>query len=368
MIGVMRTRPVRRIVSVLLAGGMLGACSHRRPLNPPDAGVFRDAGVDAASPGALGTTGNLIVNGDAESAAGSSSGGVVLAVIPGWSTRGNANVVVYGASGGYPRTSDPGPANRGLNFLSGGPDDTLSVFTQHIDLSPYAAFITRGNVTFTLSAYLGGYGSQDDNAVLKATFLGATQGTVASGADSGALFTQGGAGGSPLGVVTLGPVLAADRNENTGLLARATTGPVPAQASSVDLELTMTRTEGTANDGYADNLVLTLTDMPQAPSPVDGMWIGTAATTGSTPVGVRFAVSDQSGQLTGQMFVEDPNTGEILRDAQLNGSRSGEMCTWTTETGLVIEGIAHGDTFTGTLTYPAERDFGPVTSNLVMRR
>jgi hypothetical protein len=226
------------VLAVVLVGVMAGACSSRSS----------HGAADAAPEGRLGTTPNLIVNGDAESAPGSSGGNVVVAAIPGWTPSGNANVVTYGAHGGYPTTSDPGPVERGSNFFSGGPDDPLSVFTQHIDLSHYSAFITRGNVSLTLSAYLGGYAEQDDNAVLKVAFLNGS-------ADAGA-------GSLPLGVVTLGPVLAADRNEQTGLFARATTGMVPAGTTSIDLQLTMTRTKGSANDGYADNLLLTLTDEP----------------------------------------------------------------------------------------------------------
>jgi hypothetical protein len=230
---------------VVLESALLAACSHSHPA------TTHDAGIDTPT-GKLGTTVNLIVNGNAESAAGSSSGSVIASSIPGWTTSGNANILTYGASGGYPTLTDPGPADRGANFFSGGPNDTPSTFTQHIDLGAYVGFIARGNVRFKLSAYLGGYADQDDNAVLKVAFFGANRGNV----------PDGGIGSNPLSVVTLGPVLAADRNENTGLLARATTGPVPAQATSADVQLTMTRAAGTANDGYADSLILRLTDEP----------------------------------------------------------------------------------------------------------
>ncbi|HZP15373.1 MAG TPA: hypothetical protein VFA96_06095 [Nocardioides sp.] len=267
----------------LLIGALDGGCSCGRSGGAPPLG-------DAAPPGKLGTTPNLIVNGDAESAPGSPSGDVVVTTIPAWTRSGNANALTYGARGGYPTATDPGPVERGANFFSGGPDDPVSVFTQHIDLGRYTSFIARGNVTVALSGYLGGYAEQDDNAVLKVVFL---HGSADAGSPS-------------LGVVTLGPVLAADRKEDTGLLARATTGLVPAGTMSIDLQLTMTRTAGSANDGYADNLALTLTDEPAdagagADAPVDApaeAGAGDDATDAPSPPADSGPVGDASVVLT----------------------------------------------------------------------
>jgi len=55
-------------------------------------------------------------------------------------------------------------------------------------------------------------------------------------------------------------VLAADRNRATGLVLRSASAPVPPGTRRIAVTLTMTRTEGTSNDGYADNLSLTLTN------------------------------------------------------------------------------------------------------------
>ena len=90
----------------------------------------------------------------------------------------------------------------------------------------------------TQTINLGAY-SQDDQATLTAVFKDT--------------------GGAVLATATLGPVLAADRNGVTGLLFRTQTGTVPANSTSVVVTLTMTRLEGTANDGYADSLALVLT-------------------------------------------------------------------------------------------------------------
>jgi hypothetical protein len=181
------------------------------------------------------------VNGDAESGTGSSDGSVVVSSIPGWTTTGEANVVQYGASGGYPASTDPGPSDRATNFFAGGPNDATSTFTQTIDLSAYATQIDSGAIGYLLSAYLGGYSTQDDNASLAITFFGA------------------GDAGTALGTGSIGPVLAADRGSVTGLFSRTGTGSVPVGTRSVQVVLTMTRVEGTANDGYADDLSLRLT-------------------------------------------------------------------------------------------------------------
>jgi hypothetical protein len=185
-----------------------------------------------------GSGNNLIVNGDAESGAGTADGSTPVTTIPDWAAAGNFDVVNYGASGGYPVATDPGPDNRGKNFFAGGPEDAVSTGTQLIDISQMAAVLDGGNTSYTLSAYLGGYQDQDDNAVLSIQFQDAN--------------------GKALGQAQIGPVMAADRNNATGLLPRATQGKVPTGTRKILVTLTMTRVSGSANDGYADNLSLTL--------------------------------------------------------------------------------------------------------------
>jgi hypothetical protein len=219
-----------------------------------------EAGLDASSEASsLATTANLILNPGAELSTGSTDGTLVTGPIPDWDTSGEANVVQYGASGGFPQSTDPGPTDRGTNFFTGGPSDPLSIFTQRIDLTPYAAFISQGNVTFTLSAYLGGYSTQDDDATLTVLFLGTEDGGVPDDAeavnDDGGVIT---AGSNVLGSATIGPATSADRAGATGLLPEMTTGAVPAGTVAVEVQLVMTRYEGSYNDGYADNLSLTI--------------------------------------------------------------------------------------------------------------
>ncbi len=191
---------------------------------------------------------NLVVNGNAETGAGSTDGSVVP--VPGWTTSGNFTVVQYGASGGFPAATDPGPANRGSNFFAGGPSNGFSSATQTINVSQEATAISAGTASYTLSGYLGGFASQDDNAVFSATFLGAN--------------------GSILGTGQIGSVFAADRGDQTGLLFRSSGGAVPVGTQSIAVDLQMTREEGDYNDGYADNLSLVLdaTPVPEASTTV----------------------------------------------------------------------------------------------------
>lgn len=95
---------------------------------------------------------------------------------------------------------------------------------------------TQGNIQFTLSAWLGGFLDQDDNAKMTIQFVSAN--------------------GQVLSTASVGPVLAADRNNVNGLVQRSTTGKVPAGAAKVLVTVTMTREGGGYNDGSADDLSL----------------------------------------------------------------------------------------------------------------
>ena len=184
---------------------------------------------------------NLIVNGDAEADVGSSAGGTI-ATVTGFTTTGNFTEVLYGAPGGFPLATDPGPVNRGLNFFAGGPAIASSRGTQKIDLSSGASAIDHG-ASFALSAYLGGFSSQRDNAVLSVSFLDGV--------------------GNVLGTDSLGSVTNVDRGNLTGLLFRGTTGAVPVGTRSAEIVLDLTRIDGSYNDGYADNLSLVVTAVPE---------------------------------------------------------------------------------------------------------
>ena len=192
-------------------------------------------GSNGGAGGAATMTANLIVNGGAEADVGSTDGTQVP--VTGWTVTGLATPLKYDVSE-YPASTDPGPADRGTNLFIGGSNGASSSLAQTISLASYAAAIGAGRVSFTLSGWLGGYASQDDDASLMATFKDT--------------------GGTTVMTSAIGPVLAVDRNNTTGLLFRTVMAPVPTTARSVEVTLTMTRMSGTANDGYADNLSLVL--------------------------------------------------------------------------------------------------------------
>lgn len=182
--------------------------------------------------------GNLIVNGGAEDAAGG-DGSYVAGALPGWTVSGQLSNISYalGCPGGYPCLSDPGPANPGANLFGGG-SVTTSVGTQTIDLGFANSAIQGNGAYYSLAGWLGGYAGQNDNAVLSVSFRNAANQEVGSS--------------------TLGPVMAIDRGNATALLQKQASGFVPLGAQTAVVTLQMNRTGGTANDGYADNLLLSV--------------------------------------------------------------------------------------------------------------
>jgi hypothetical protein len=198
-----------------------------------------------ATPGqAADFTGNLIVNGNAEAGVGSSTGGLVA--IPNWLSGGNATAVVYNAPGGFPLSTDIGPLDRGHNFFAGGENNAASSLAQIINLGTYASSINTGRTQYDLSAWLGGYQGQGDNASLVVSFRNASD-TV-------------------LGSAALNPVSAAERNSQTGFRLHDNTGFIPVGTTSVLVSLNLHRTEGSYNDGYADNLSFKIAPVPEPES------------------------------------------------------------------------------------------------------
>ena len=97
--------------------------------------------------------------------------------LPGWTVTGFLTAVTYGASS-FPTTEDGTRLGGGANFFAGGPDGDVSTASQVIDVSAGATEIARG-VSGTLSALIGGYASQDDNATVSAQPLDAAGAAIA---------------------------------------------------------------------------------------------------------------------------------------------------------------------------------------------
>jgi hypothetical protein len=181
-------------------------------------------------------SGNLLANGNAEALTGSSDG-VTVVPPPAWSTNGPFTEVAYGTPE-FLTTDDSASWNGGASFFAGGPDNAASSATQVVNVAGQSALIDGGGVSATLSALLGGYLTQTDSATVTATFLDA--------------------GGATLGTAQIGPVTPDDRQSATTLLSRSTIAAVPAGTRSISVRIDATRNEGAYNDGYVDNVSLSL--------------------------------------------------------------------------------------------------------------
>ncbi|GAB2948563.1 MULTISPECIES: phosphoesterase [unclassified Streptomyces] len=183
---------------------------------------------------------NLVVNGDAESGPGGSAEPV--GSVNGWRiAQGAPALIDYSLGGGYPGPSDPGPAQRGSRFFSGG-NAPRTALVQDIDL-PRAgatgrAAVDAGRVRYAVRGWLGGYAGQEDGVRLSVEFRDAK--------------------GTPVALSVLGPVTAGERKGRTALLEREAASTVPPGARSARVLLVFTRSGGTSNDGYADAISLTL--------------------------------------------------------------------------------------------------------------
>ncbi|MFG0242847.1 MAG: alkaline phosphatase family protein [Phycisphaerales bacterium JB054] len=182
---------------------------------------------------------NLVFNGGAELDRGMADQHVHQN-IAGWLNPGpfGVTVVEYGSPDGYPSATDPGPGERGNNFFCGGANG-VTVASQRIDLMPLSQAIDSTEAVFTLSAYLGGYADQEDNAAVRVRWFD----------DEDHL----------LGVSMLAPVTAADREGATGLIRRETTGTPPSMARWAEVEIECVRASGAGNDGYVDDVSLVIT-------------------------------------------------------------------------------------------------------------
>ncbi|MDH6577055.1 alkaline phosphatase family protein [Kitasatospora sp. MAP5-34] len=182
--------------------------------------------------GAATTSGNLIVNGDAE-AGYCTTDWTAASTMPGWTVlSGNPDVVCHSvASFGYPSGATPGKAF----FAPGNQGD--GAMQQTVDVSSAASAIDGGGVSYNLSGWLGGWTSYAGYAQVSLQF-------------------QNGSGGQLGSTATLPTVSAADRSNTTSFLARNSTGAVPSGTRSILVEVQFLQSSG--ESGYLDNLSLTL--------------------------------------------------------------------------------------------------------------
>ncbi|MDQ3801938.1 MAG: LamG domain-containing protein, partial [Acidobacteriota bacterium] len=135
---------------------------------------------------------SLIANCDAEIDRTASGDGTTDTDVSGWENEaGEFTVVRYGATATFPSAGSPGPINRGAFFFAGG-RSALSRASQVVNLADFAARIDAGVQSYNLSAYLGGFDNQGDNARVTANFLNSTNNII--------------------GEASIGPVTPSDRN------------------------------------------------------------------------------------------------------------------------------------------------------------
>ena len=189
-------------------------------------------------------SGNVLQNGDAEAGPGATNASDHPEV-PGWETLPNYTAVVYGAPN-FPTPALSASIGGGTNFFAGGPDNgfgDFSIASQRVDLSGAAAEVDRGDVQATLSGHLGGYANHADSATVTAIFTDA-------------------AGESINGAIALEPVSPGERGGQTTLLPRTACTTLTPGARELFVQVSMQRASGSYNDGYADNLSVTLSRDP----------------------------------------------------------------------------------------------------------
>ena len=244
------------------AGGFSNAPDVPVGLNPVDVAIAdfdTDGTDDLAVANAEGTIsvrpgtgkaaldGNLLVNGGFE---GRTYTGKLRPPfsIDGWQLVGGVGAAKYGGVShafAPSRTASPRYGGGG-KMLAGGfstPTNGVTGVTQVVDVAANAEGIDAGRTTANLSAQLGGALKFEDSFTATAEFLSAN-------------------GQNTLGSVEIGPVTAADRKNQTTVLPRAASRPVPAGTRQIRVRLTSNDVDKTYSSAIADNAKLTLTTAP----------------------------------------------------------------------------------------------------------
>lgn len=257
------SRPGRRRAVTLAV--MLAVCAAAAPA------------ASAAVP-----SGNLIVNPGAEQG-GQATTSTTVVPPPGWNADPNITQAAYG-NDRFPQA----PPTGGTAFFAGGPSTSripgaVGMF-QVVDFTPAAVDVDRGHVRATLSALLGGFQAQADAASVSVDYR--------TGPNGGSV-------GLPL---TVGPVTPADRGSQTTLLQRVSDALVPVGARVAYVSVSYSWPGVDYNDGYADNISLTLHDEtppPPAglPKPLDFTWVPhtDVLIAGAPAGGVQFLATKGTG-------------------------------------------------------------------------
>jgi hypothetical protein len=204
--------------------------------------LFAAPVADAAIP-----AGNLVLNPGAEDGPGATNTSTINPP-PSWLVAGELTAVQYGSPGGFPSPAVRDSISGGANFFAGGNTSSSAAF-QTIDVSGAAPEIDADDAYATLSGYLGGFESQGDSVTVIVTYQ-----------------DQDGTDNSQ-SVIFIGPVTPEDRARQTTMLLRSASGSIPPGTRTIQVTLFINGVDGSYNDGYADNLSLTLHQGKPPPPP-----------------------------------------------------------------------------------------------------
>ncbi|UJR12544.1 hypothetical protein I4U23_016720 [Adineta vaga] len=168
---------------------------------------------------------NLVINGDAETGSCQTTDGATSPT--GWSFSGPITQIIYNnPTGGCLASTVPGPNDRGNCYFYGQLSGSTSMW-QTIDLTNkiHSILIDNQTVQFNLSAWLGGYDNQNDNAEVSLTFIDSNNQIVGN-------------------CTSIGPILATNRSNISKLVFRQTNGFLPVGTRSIVVFVTINRSVG----------------------------------------------------------------------------------------------------------------------------
>jgi hypothetical protein len=249
------------IVVGVLALSLMTACSQQPPdVDKQPGSSDKPVSVSSTVPPELAKylQHNLIVNGDAEAGLAGDPDGTteqkVVKDLPGWTRTGTLTVYPYvaGQTIGAVGEGDPRPDDHGKNYFTGGPTggpDALATAKQSIDLTPLALVVDTGKLSYTLSGYLGSWGTFSNQAEVSVQFQDANHKDL----------------GSP---AHIGPVTSGNNHQSdqaTGMWQRSTSNTIPTGTRYAAVTLTISvdpnvrvAADNSANSGFADSISFVL--------------------------------------------------------------------------------------------------------------
>lgn len=268
-----------------------------------------------------------------------------------WGLIGIVNVFSYSSpplgSGlhlGFP-PSTPDKTKQGLNFFAGGNDSDATSggdgIVQTVNVAGLAGDIDGGTVTYNVSAWLGGQGNIDDYAYVRLDFVNGSGQVIGSG---------------DVGLTV--PVDSAARGNNTEMLARSSTGKVPAKTRSINVVVGAARNGSNAIafiTAYADNVSLTLSNSSAAPNPLTGSNTFDLKGDGNNDL---LWQNSQNGDIAVWYFKKTVyQSGDVIQTgvapwkvvgiADFNGDKKPDFLLQNTKTGDVVVWYMNGKTVTG---------------------